>query len=462
MNHILKIALGTILILLSACGEDRSGEYYALIEDKMWIEETMQKHYLWYDQMPVIEKEEDYFKEAETFFKNLLYKEALNGKGDNYSYMEYDSADETTRAIALLRESTYGIEFELVNDPSGTTAHTYAHVLYTLPDSPAEAVGIQRGDWITSISGNKITSDNYHQLQYGDGVRISIAKTVNTENGITLQPFDTLNIAPSVCMEISPFLIDSVYNTQGKKIAYLMYNEFATGPTNESLETVYNDQMKQIFSRFKAESPDAFILDLRYNTGGFLHCAQALGSLLVPSSAFGKDFIKLEFNDQTVPQTQHYPFDEEYASANLDLSRIYILTGPYTASASEALIYGLMPHMGSENVILLGSKTEGKNVAMSGYKNESYDFTIWPVVAYVYNADNQGDYYDGITPQYILNEKDYTRPWYPLGDTREYLLENALTLICTGALPESNKAESHTEVIRSTISDRSLPGIRIQ
>ena len=77
MNHILKITLGTLIVLLSACGEDRSGEYYALIEDKMWIEETMQKHYLWYDQMPVTEKEADYFKEAETFFNAFLYNKFL-------------------------------------------------------------------------------------------------------------------------------------------------------------------------------------------------------------------------------------------------------------------------------------------------------------------------------------------------------------------------------------------------
>lgn len=462
MNYILKIALGAIIVLLSACGEDRSGEYYALIEDKIWIEETMQKHYLWYDQMPVTEKEEDYFKEAETFFKNLLYKKALNGKGDNYSYMEYDKTDEATRAIALLRESTYGMEFELVNDPSGTTAHTYAHVLYTLPGSPAEAAGIKRGDWITSISGNKITSDNYNQLQYGNGVRISIAQIVNAENGIAWQPSDTIQMGPSIRMEISPFLVDSVYEHNGKKIAYLMYNEFATGPDNDSIDTAYNEQMKQIFTRFKAQSPDEFILDLRYNTGGYLHCAQALGSLLAPSSAIGKDFIKLEFNDQTKPQIQNYPFDSEYASANLNLSKIYILTGAYTASASEALIYGLMPHMGAENVILLGSKTEGKNVAMCGYWNKEYNFSIWPVVAYVFNADNQGDYYEGITPQHVLNEKDYTRPWYPLGDTREYLLEKALTLISTGNLPAENAKVSNEKVIRSTLSDRALPGIRIQ
>lgn len=462
MKYILKIALGTIIVLFSACGQDRSGEYYALIEDKMWIEETMHQHYLWYDQMPVIENESEYFKEAETFFKNLLYKKALDGKGDNYSYMEQTQKEEETRALALLRESTYGLEFELVSDPSGTTNHTYAHVLYTLPGSPATDAGIQRGDWITSISGNRITSDNYRELQYGNGVRISLNKLINTEHGLGWQTTDTINISPSVRMEISPFLVDSVYEMNGQKIAYLMYNEFATGPNNDGTETTYNEQMKQIFTRFKAQSPDTFILDLRYNTGGFLQCAQALGSLIAPSSAIGQDFIKLTFNDLTTPKVQSYLFSEEYASANLNLSKIYILTSSYTASASEALIYGLAPYMGAENVILLGGKTEGKNVAMTAYKNETYGITLWPVVAYVFNANGQGDYHEGITPQYVLNEKDYTRPWYPLGDTREYLLESALTLITSGALPNENENEQRTTIIRSTLSDRSFPGVRIQ
>lgn len=32
--------------LLSSCGEDRSGEYYALIATKTWIYEVMQENYL--------------------------------------------------------------------------------------------------------------------------------------------------------------------------------------------------------------------------------------------------------------------------------------------------------------------------------------------------------------------------------------------------------------------------------
>ena len=83
MKYIQYTLVAFLTFILSSCGEDRTGEFYALIEDRMWIEETMREHYLWYDQIPAIEKEADYFKEASMFFKNLLYKQALNGKGDS-------------------------------------------------------------------------------------------------------------------------------------------------------------------------------------------------------------------------------------------------------------------------------------------------------------------------------------------------------------------------------------------
>ena len=72
MKKNIHIALTAILLTLTSCGEDRTGEFYALIEDRMWIEETMRANYLWAEEMPVIDNEDDYFKERETFFKNLL------------------------------------------------------------------------------------------------------------------------------------------------------------------------------------------------------------------------------------------------------------------------------------------------------------------------------------------------------------------------------------------------------
>lgn len=461
MKQIPYIAYLMLMLLFSSCGEDRTGEFYALIEDRMWIEEVMRDNYLWAEDMPVIEKEDDYFQEPATFFKNLLSKNALNGKGDKYSYMEETKVetDNETRSSTLDRTSTYGMEFVLTSDPTGTTTHTYARVLYVLKDSPAEKAGIQRGDWLSAINKDRITTDNYKLLMQGGAISIARNEIVSFESGFIWKAKDTLSISPSVSMEINPFLINNVYEVDGQKIAYLVYNEFATGPNNEGTESVYNEQMKQIFAQFKTQSPDAFILDLRYNNGGFLQCAQALGSLLVPSSAIGKDFVNLTFNEKADPQVVRYPFDKQYADANLNLSKVYILTGSQTASASEAVINGLIPYMGAENVVLIGTKTEGKNVAMSSFKNETHGLTLWPVIAFVSNANNEGDYSEGFNPHYELNE--YSLPiWQPLGSPEEYLLKNTISLITTGTMPDlSTSNEEGSRVLRTSIAPK---GIRIK
>lgn len=461
MKQLQYITFWVMMLLFSSCGEDRTGEFYALIEDRMWIEETLRENYLWAEDMPVIEDEDEYFKEPATFFKNMLSKNALNGKGDKYSYMEETAAEneEESRSLMLDRTSTYGMEFVLTNDPTGTTAHTFARVLYVLPGSPAEEAGIRRGDWISAINQDRITTDNYQQLIQGGVISLARNQLVNTEGGILWQPKDTLNVGPSTQMEINPFLTDTVYEVDGLKIAYLVYTEFATGPNNEGSEAVYNEQMKQIFAQFKAQSPDAFILDLRYNNGGYLQCAQALGSLLAPASAIGKDFVNLTFNEKADPQVIRYPFDQQYADANLNLNKVYILTGDETASASEAVINGLIPYMGAENVVLIGTKTEGKNVAMSSFKNETYGLTLWPVIAYVSNANNEGDYSEGFTPHYELNEFNII-DWHPLGSPDEYLLKNTLSLITTGTMPDlSTSTDEETRVLRSSIAPK---GIRIK
>ena len=458
----LQYSLLTLLLIVSTSfGEDRTGEFYALIEDRMWIEEVMRENYLWAEDMHVIEKEDDYFQAPATFFKNMLSKNALNGKGDKYSYMEEITvkSDKEARSLTIDRTSTYGMEFVLSSDPTGTTAHTLARVLYVLPNSPAQKAGIERGDWISAINEERITTDNYQQLIQGGIISLTRSQIINTENGLGWQVKDVINVDASISMEVNPFLVNKILEVDGQKIAYLVYNEFATGPNNEGTESVYDEQMKQIFAQFKAQSPDAFILDLRYNNGGFLQCAQALGSLLAPSTAMGKDFFSMTYNSQANPQIIRYPFDTQYADANLNLNKIYILTGKYTASASEVIINGLIPYMGAENVILVGTKTEGKNVAMKSFKNEIHGLILHPVIAYISNANNEGDYSEGFQPTYQLDENSINT-WYPLGSPEEYLLKNTLSLITIGTLSdESTTDNGESKTIRSSIG---YNGIRIQ
>lgn len=467
MKQFVYTLLAIHIIVFTSCGEDRTGEFYALIEDRMWIEETMKEHYLWYEHMPAIEDEDDYFTQVPSFFKKLLYKKALDGKGDSYSYLEElpVTEDPEARSLYLNRTSTYGMEFELIRDPLKGTSHTMARILYVLPGSPADAAGIKRGDWLTAVNGKYITTDNSKELIQGGNVSFARDEVVADEEGkLVWQAVDTVSLPPSVTMEINPFLVDTTYHIGNRNIAYLVYNDFSTGPQNEGTENIYHEQMVEIFGKFKSQAPDAFILDLRYNPGGFLSCAQVLGSLLAPTQALGKDFIRLEFNDKSEPQTVSYAFSPEYATANLNLDKIYILTSQYTASASEAVINGLKPYMGEENVIVIGEKTEGKNVAMQAFSDERFNYTLWPVVAYVYNADNEGNYHNGFTPQYQLNERNIISGWYPLGDAREFYLKNTLSLITTGTMPDlASQGEQTTAVsVYNTIEKQDIQGLRIR
>lgn len=426
MKFIRNIALLPLLILLLSCGEDRSGEYYALIEDRMWIEETMRANYLWYEEIPEI-KESDYFQEPETFFKNLLYKQALNGKGDKYSYME-ETNEDGARSLMLDRTSTYGMEFDLYTDPTGTTNHIFARILYVLKDSPAAKAGIRRGDWISAFNKTRINTNNYSGLKNGGEISLARERIIQTENGFAWQTLDTVQVASSVPMEINPIYYCSIYERNNIKTAYLVYNEFSTGPEDKPEETAYINEMIKVFGEIKKHNPDEFILDLRYNNGGYLQCAQTLASLLMPAEHLGKTLFKLTFNDKQNPQVANYIAPDELAAYNLNLKRIYILTGSHTASSSEAVINALIPYMGKENVILIGTPTEGKNVAMVNFKNGNYGLSLWPVVAYVANADNESDYISGFTPTYQLDERIYTH-WYELGNENEYLLNTALSLI---------------------------------
>lgn len=450
------------IFLLISCGEDRSHEYYELTSGNRWIDEVLEKYYLWNDSLGAV-TEKDYFKTEETYFKQRLYSKALNGKGDSYSYIE--RKDTVTTRININRESSYGFEFEVLSDPLGTTTHLYARVLYVMPHSPASEAGLERGDWISAINGNQLTVNNYKNLIKGDGITLTRAKVTKGEEDVEIwTTIDNVALKASRYVEINPFFLDTVYTIDSKKIAYLVYNQFSTGPHDESSETDYSKQMQQIFARFKAQAPDEFILDLRYNTGGYLSSALELSSLLAPSSALGKLFCQLKGNGSSYVEDVTYNFISQYAANNLNLSRLYVLTSEYTASASEALINCLRPYMGNDNVILVGEKTYGKPVGMEPYDDEIHDFIVWPVTAFVLNSEGKADYVKGISPNHSLNERKIVSHLYPLGDIHELFLEKALSLI-TGNTSDDQSVDLQKyspQVVQTSLNNRKTPGIIIK
>lgn len=416
--------LAVVAAFFTSCGEDRTYQYIAKTEVDHWIEAQLQDVYLYYKDIPKLDTKL-YFYPAEEFFPEILAPQ------DKYSYIEmWDDAT----ARNFIQAVTYGFDFVLTSDPTGTTTHQTARVLQVLPESPAAQAGIKRGDFITAVNNEHITSSNTGLLQSGNGVTLTISVPEEKTDTIVWKPNPReLTLTAAVALENNPFFCQQIIDWAGKKVGYLVYNDFKMGQDeNNPEDRTYMEQMLSVFQTFKQQGVNEFILDLRYNQGGYVNCAQELASLLAPASSLGQEFAHFEFNDKRQDLNYALPLQSELGDYNLNLSRLYIITGPYTASASEMMINCLKPYM---TVNVLGTKTVGKNVAMNRI-DSPYNFAIYPVTSTVYNKDGQSDYADGFTPDYTLTELNYF-PWAELGDPNELLLYNVLQWMATGTPPNA-------------------------
>jgi carboxyl-terminal processing protease len=149
-------------------------------------------------------------------------------------------------------------------------------VLYVLPGSPAAKAGLKRGDIITAVNGQKLTTSNYASLatdpatfNYGLA-KVESGKIVDT---------DAVRTVTAEVFQQNPVYLDSVYTIGGKTIGYLVYNQFIPGP-NGSATATYDQKLEQVFSNFKAKGVNELVLDLRYNPGGYVSSSVKLASMI--------------------------------------------------------------------------------------------------------------------------------------------------------------------------------------
>jgi C-terminal processing protease CtpA/Prc len=129
---------------------------------------------------------------------------------------------------------------------------------------------------------------------------------------------------------------------------------------------------------------------------------------------------------------------------NLNLGRLIVLTGEYTASASEQLINGLKAYM---PVILIGKTTYGKNVSSLSIYEQNNPKNRWgmqPIVAKVFNSLGESDYTTGFEPDIELTELSvYDQS--ALGDTSELLLNAAISLILNRSVATRRSARKEIQ-----------------
>jgi carboxyl-terminal processing protease len=413
----------SLLFVASCSKDDPAPDVTSQTNNKIdsWILENMQFWYLWNDKLPTAP---DKSQDPETFFKSLLASE------DRFSWIQDSYTDLLNSLQGISKEAGY--EFVLYKE-SATSNNVLAQILYIKPGSAAEAAGLKRGDVITAINNQQITTSNYKDLLAAIKDNHSIRyKPLLVDD----QKFDVEKIASLNTTEYTenPNYLHKVITAGDKKIGYYVYNFFASGTDNN--ENAYDAEMENIFADFKSQGITDFVLDLRFNSGGSETSADNLASLIGTSVDNTKVFAKRTYNDGVQKEIVNDPdlgtsylttkFLSKSANIGNQLAghRVYILTSSRTASASELVINALKPFM---DVFLIGDVTYGKNVGSISIYDKDDATNKWgmqPIVVKVSNSLDQSDYSAGFTPNVV--DKDNSLYLYPLGDPKEALLSQAI------------------------------------
>lgn len=416
-----KNSIYSILLILTVCtsfiscsGEDRRKEYVEETELDRWIDSTMHQEYYWYESMPATSKL-NYFNVPATFLKSVL------SSSDSYSSVEDLTAT----------NYSYGLKYKLYSTLSDTAY--VAQVLYVVTNSPASEAGLSRGDYITKIDGDSITTTTSTALDEENALEISVAKYTNGKLGTS----EIKQLSAARAIEDNPVHYHNVFTWDGKTVGYLVYNHFTAG-TGNSDET-YNKELLSLSKEFSGVS--IFILDLRYNNNGTQSPARLLGTILAPASAFGQTFCTMNYNNKQSPQAVSNTFDATLISTgtNLNLQTIYVLVSATTSGNAELLINSLKAYM---NVVVIGTTTKGNNLGLNTYINSKHMWAIHIAVCKLSNAKGE-TYESGFTPNYVIAEsKDTFNSFLPFGNTKELLLATALSIIDGTYTPPTTTASN--------------------
>jgi carboxyl-terminal processing protease len=401
-----------------------------------FIKEVMTDVYLWYDKLPDIDIK--YETDSKAYFQKLLYSE------DKWSFITDDitALEQSFEGI----EKTYGYSLtfgRFVNAAGTPTGNYFGIVEYVYPDTPASKAGFTRGDIIIKIDGGNITADNYKNLI--SSTSISVTKGILTGGGIATGTTVTL-VAEE--LHLDPVLMYKIIERDGHKIGYLLYLQFISSYNSTSLYTA--------LQYFKDNQITDLVLDLRYNLGGQTSAAQYLASSIAPLAVVDNSSTLVSFQWNDKYQAYWISHDrqdqigiklDQGVPVKLGLSKVHILTGYGTASASELTICGLEPYM---DVIMVGDTTYGKYTASitlkpeEWYTNESdyagfKNWGIQPIVIRFANSLGITNFKNGFAPDFRVS--DALLPAYPLGELTEPLLKKAVEDITGIAIPAPKKVE---------------------
>lgn len=394
------------------------------VDEKNWLRSWTHELYLWYDEVPDLDPATrtvaDYF--------DLMKTSATTDSGQDKDKFHFTYPTDDWLALSESGETIgFGLLWALFN-PDLANGPREVVVAFAESGYSGAVNGVMRGDRILAVDGVDIQDatnagvDTLNAGLYPSEAGESHTFTIQPVGGgashdVTLQ---------SQSITSTPVQNVRVINSGGAKIGYLLFNDHI-----EPAEAQLVDAVQQL----AAADIDDLVIDIRYNGGGYLSIASELAYMVAGSAATsGKTFEQLEFNDQysdTNPVTgepldpvpffsmgQGFSVDRSTALPTLNLSRVFVLTGEGTCSASESIINSLRGV--DVEVIQIGTTTCGKPYGF--YPADNCGTTYFSIQFKGVNAKGEGDYTDGFSPQNTASGAGESLPGCSVADDFEHAL----------------------------------------
>ncbi|MFI3282442.1 MAG: S41 family peptidase [Rikenellaceae bacterium] len=418
-------------------------------EVTVWMDGVLSEKYLYNDEYNELEK--DLTISYDNFLASTL-KQMTTNVLDYKDGSLYTGIYRTATTKSVTRISQTKVE-ELTLGLARAATVSYDDdtqmgvlVMAVIKDSPLYDAGVRRGDVIWSVNSAKLTSENisgYAQILLEP--TSATTYTLSFEDGSSAAPV-------AKYMYCSPILHSDIYDGS---VGYISYLNF---------DMAWDDELMAELTDMKSQGITDLILDMRLNTGGYVSTANKLSTAIAGDAAMGEVFANYRYNDTRMATMSTSDLVENFNISatipHLNFTTLYCLVSDYTASASELVINSLR---GIDiEVFLIGTQTEGKNVAMEVQEKTfgDYDYQFYPISIELSNAKGYSGYEDGFEEDIYVDDWNGGANFADFGED-EIMIKTARELISSQPLSTSVVSQSRGGGVVRTIGEVLTPSRRV-
>ena len=376
---------------------------------KQYVLDSLYDWYLWNDLLPGNINIANYASPEELVLEVTTTfgpQNASNEPIDLFSSVGSAAAD--SQFFGEGKFEGFGFSWRFVDQ-----ARTDFRLTRTFAGSPADVGGLGRGQQVLSLNSRTVG-----EIAASEG--ISAFFDANDTITFEVQPVVGAVFSSSITKDI--VTIDPIPQWRvidmggGRNVGYMELSTFIS---------TADPEFGTVFQAFQNAGVSEVIIDLRYNGGGLVSTAELLGDYLGGFVAQNLVFSSTEFNADRADQ---YNSTDLFGllGSSINLSRLVVIASRGTASASELVTNGMIPHV---DVAIVGDRTFGKPVGQIGL--EFCEKILRPTAFKLANADGNGDYFDGL-PVDCAAADDLS---VAVGDNLDPNMVAAMSYLNTGACP---------------------------